>query len=167
MKRLLLPSFTLLALSLPIGSAAAATLTISGRVLPGTCTLTAPAITLDNVKADELKVGDNLLKQSTLNFTGCIGVAKATLSFDGTAADGDAQRWKNTASTDPARGVSVALLAGATGNVYLKKGDTGIEVPVTGATASYTLRAGYYLPMTSGVNAGAIQTAITVTALYD
>lgn len=167
MKRLMFPSFTLLALALPIGSAAAATLTISGRVLPGTCTLTAPAITLDNVKADELKVGDNLLKQSTLNFTGCIGVAKATLSFDGTAADGDAQRWKNTASTDPARGVSVALLAGATGNVYLKKGDTGIEVPVTGATASYTLRAGYYLPSTSGVNAGAVQTAITVTALYD
>lgn len=85
----------------------------------------APAITLDNVKADELKAGDNLLKQGTLNFTGCIGVAKA------------------------------------------KKGDTGIEVPVTDATASYTLRAGYYLPTTSGVNAGAVETAITVTALYD
>ncbi|WP_439448032.1 fimbrial protein [Stenotrophomonas sp. ATs4] len=147
--------------------ALSATLTINGRVLPGTCTLATPAITLDNVKADELVQGDNKLKQSTLNFTGCVGVAKAKLSFDGTAADGDAQRWKNTAATGPASGVSVSLLAGATGTTYLKKGDTGIEVPVTGNTANYVLRAGYYLPVAAGVNAGAVQTAITITALYE
>ncbi|HAL21565.1 MAG TPA: fimbrial protein [Stenotrophomonas sp.] len=144
-----------------------ATLTISGRVLPGTCTLAAPPIALDPIKADELVVGDNGLKASALNFTGCVGVSKATLSFSGTAADGDAQRWKNTASTGPAAGVSVALLAGPSGNTYLKNGDTGIEVTVTGATASYTLRAGYYAAALSGLQAGEVRTEITVTADYE
>ncbi|MGE8216886.1 MAG: fimbrial protein [Stenotrophomonas maltophilia] len=144
-----------------------ATLTISGRVLPGTCTLAAPAITLDPVKANDLTQGDNLLKAGALNFTGCVGVTKAVLSFDGTAADGDAARWKNTASTDAADGVSIALLAGATGNTYLKRGDTGIDVPVTGASASYALRAGYYLPVPGGLTAGAVQAEIVVTADYE
>lgn len=151
----------------PLALADTATLTISGTVLPGTCTLAAPPVTLDPVKADEVVQGDNALRQSALNFTGCVGVSKATLSFSGTAADGDAARWKNTAGTDPAGGVSVALLAGASGNTYLKDGDTGIEVPVTGATASYTLRAGYYVAAVAGIQPGAVQTDIIVTADYE
>lgn len=148
-------------------AAFAATLTITGRVLPGTCTLADAQISLDPVKANEMTVGANALKAGALNFTGCIGVTKATLTFDGTAADGDAERWKNTASTGPADGVSVALLAGATGTTYLKRGDSGIVVPVTGATTRYALRAGYYLPVLGGLTAGAVQTEITVTAAYD
>ncbi len=147
---------------------AQATLTISGRVLPGTCTLAAPAITLDPVKADEMTPGAaNRVKAGALNFTGCVGVSRARLSFDGTAADGDPERWKNTAATTPATGVTVALLAGATGNTYLKKGDADIPVAVSGATASYPLRAGYFIPNTSGINAGSISTEIVVTAAYD
>lgn len=164
-------SFLLLAatatMCLAASTASAATLTISGRVLPGTCTLTAPAIALDPVKADEMAQGDNKLKAGTLNFTGCVGVTKATLSFAGTAADGDAERWKNTATADAAVGVSVALLKGATGTDYIKNGDADIEVVVSGATASYPLRAGYYLPAVAGVNAGAVQTEIVVTADYE
>lgn len=144
-----------------------ATLTISGRVLPGTCTLAAPAIALDPVKADALVQGDNKLKAGALNFTGCVGVTKATLSFAGTAADGDAERWKKTAAADAAVGVSVALLKGATGTDYIKNGDADIEVVVSGATASYPFRAGYYLPAVAGLNAGAVQTAIVVTADYE
>lgn len=151
----------------PPAAADSATLTITGRVLPGTCTLAAPPIALDPIKADELVVGDNGLKASALNFTGCVGVSKAALSFSGTAADGDAQRWKNTASTDPAAGVSVALLAGASGNTYLKHGDTGIEVPVSGTTASYALRAAYYAAALTGLQAGEVRTEITVTADYE
>ncbi|EMR0602407.1 TPA: fimbrial protein [Stenotrophomonas maltophilia] len=147
---------------------AQATLTISGHVLPGTCTLAAPAITLDPVKADEMTPGAaNRVKAGALNFTGCVGVSRARLSFDGTAADGDPERWKNTAATTPATGVTVALLAGATGNTYLKKGDADIPVAVSGATASYPLRAGYFIPNTSGINAGNISTEIVVTAAYD
>lgn len=164
-------SFLLLAATatvcLAASTASAVTLTISGRVLPGTCTLTAPAIALDPVKADEMVQGDNKLKAGTLNFTGCVGVTKATLSFAGTAADGDAERWKNTAAADAAVGVSVALLKGATGTDYIKNGDADIEVVVSGATASYPLRAGYYLPAVAGANAGAVQTEITVTADYE
>ncbi|HEL4831122.1 TPA: type 1 fimbrial protein [Stenotrophomonas maltophilia] len=151
----------------PVALADSATLTISGRVLPGTCTLAAPAITLDPVKADEMTVGDNKLKAGVLNFTGCVGVVRARLSFDGTAADGDPLRWKNTAANDAAVGVTVALLAGNAGSTYLKKGDTNIPVVVSGTTAAYPLRAGYYLPSTSGINAGLVSTEIVVTADYE
>lgn len=147
---------------------AQATLTITGRVLPGTCTLAVPAIDLDPIKADEMTPGAaSSVKAGALNFTGCVGVSRARLSFDGTAADGDPERWKNTAATTPATGVTIALLAGATGNTYLKKGDTDIPVAVSGATASYPLRAGYFIPNTSGINAGNISTEIVVTAAYD
>lgn len=156
-----------LCLCAPTAFADQATLTITGRVLPGTCTLAAPTIALDPVKADELVQGDNKLKAGTLSFSGCVGVTKATLSFAGTAADGDPERWKNTAATDAADGVSIALLEGASGATYLKNGDTGIEVLVTGATASYALRAGYYLPSLGPVTAGAVQTEVVVTADYE
>ncbi len=132
----------MLALLMAASPASSQTLSISGRVLPGTCALATPAITLDSVKADALNVGNNNLKTSNLNFTGCIGVTKALLSFDGTAAEGDALRWKNTATSEPAKGLSIVLLAGASGSTPLKKGDKDIPVIVTGATASYTLRAG-------------------------
>lgn len=156
-----------LCLSAAHASADTATLTISGRVLPGTCTLAAPAVVLDPIKADELVQGDNKLTAGSLDFTGCVGVGKAKLSFAGTAADGDPERWKNTAPADAADGVSVALLAGASGSTYLKNGDSGIEVVVSGATASYPLRAGYYLPAAAGAGAGAVQTEIVVTADYE
>ena len=121
----------------PVALADSATLTITGRVLPGTCTLTAAPITLDPVKASDLTPGaDSQIKAGALEFNGCVGVSKAVLSFAGTAADGVAERWKNTATTDPASGVSISLLSGTTGTTYLKDGDTGIDVPVTGATGS-------------------------------
>lgn len=152
-----------------IASAARAdevTLVITGRVLPGTCTLVAPAIALDPIRAEELVPGDNRLKAGTLEFTGCVGVSKAVLSFDGTAATGDPERWENTATTDAAAGVSVALLAGASGNSYLKKGDTGIDIPVTGTTASYALRAGYYATSVDAARPGEVRAEVIVTADY-
>lgn len=151
----------------PAALADSATLTISGRVLAGTCTLAAPAIALDPIRADQLKQGVNQLKTGSLEFTGCVGVSKAKLSFAGMAADGDAERWKNTAAADAADGVSIALLAGNSGTTYLKNGDSGIDVPVTGASAHYELRTGYYLPAVAGVNAGVVETSITITADYE
>lgn len=152
----------------PLALADQATLTISGRVLPGTCTLTAAPISLDDVKASDLTPGtDTQIKAGALEFNGCVGVSKAVLSFDGTAADGDAERWKNTAATDAASGVSISLLSGTTGSNYLKDGDTGIEVPVTGATARYDLRAAYHAPTGAALSAGAVSTEIVVTADYE
>lgn len=162
-------SIVVLIASLAAGATASAqraTLTISGRVLPGTCTLSAPAITLDPVKASDLVTGDNALLAGALQFTGCIGVTKATLSFDGTPADGDPIRWKNTASSDAATGVSVALRAGASTGDYLKRGDSDVLV-ITGSTGSYPLRAGYYLAGTGGINAGQVQADVIVTAAYE
>ncbi|KAA9003902.1 type 1 fimbrial protein [Stenotrophomonas cyclobalanopsidis] len=151
----------------PAALADTATLTISGRVLPGTCTLAAPAIPLDTIRVDQAKVGDNAVKTGALNFTGCVGVARAKLSFDGTAASGDPQRWQNTATTDPATGIAVALLAGASGSTYLKKGDTGIVVTVSGASASYPLRAAYYVANVATLVPGTVRSDITVTAAYE
>ncbi|MFG6069073.1 fimbrial protein [Stenotrophomonas indicatrix] len=153
--------------SAPAALADTATLTISGRVLPGTCTLTAAPIALDPVKASDLTPGaDSQIKSGALEFIGCVGVTKAVLSFAGTPADGDATRWKNTEATDPASGVSISLLSGTTGSNYLKDGDTGIEVPVTGTTARYDLRAAYYLPTAAVPEAGGVSTEIVVTADY-
>ncbi|MDT3555734.1 fimbrial protein [Stenotrophomonas maltophilia group sp. msm1] len=152
----------------PLALADSATLTISGKVLPGTCTLNAAPIALDPVKASDLTPGaDSQIKAGALEFTGCVGVNKALLSFSGTAADGDAERWKNTAASDPASGVSISLLAGASGSIYLKDGDTGIDVPVTGAAARYDLRAAYFQPSGSAPSAGEVSTEIVVTADYE
>ncbi|HDS1511315.1 fimbrial protein [Stenotrophomonas maltophilia] len=159
---------TALLAAAPLALADQATLTISGRVLPGTCTLNAAPIALDAVKASDLTPGtDAQIKAGALEFTGCVGVSKAVLSFDGTPADGDAERWKNTAATDPASGVSISLLSGTTGNTYLKDGDTGIDVPVTGATARYDLRAAYHAPTGAALSAGEVSTEIVVTAAYE
>ena len=159
-------SFLLVAL-VPAAHAQSTTLSISGNVLPGTCTLTAPAIALDAVKADEMTAATPAkVKAGALNFTGCVGVKRARLSFDGIAASGDPERWENTAKTTPATGVSIALLSGSTGSNYLKKGSTA-TVTVGGATATYPLRAGYYIPTTGGINAGNVTTEIVITAAYD
>ena len=159
-------SVAALAGAAPPAMADTAALSIDGRVLAGTCTLTAPALALASIKADELVPGDNTLTAGALEFSGCIGVTKAVLSFDGVAADGDPLRWKNTAASTPATGVSIALLEGTNGSRYLKKGDTGIELVVSGATARFPLRAGYYLVGGSGVNAGLVHASIVVTAAY-
>lgn len=164
------PLYTLLAGALfsvsPSSQADSATLTISGRVDPGTCTLVAPALGLDPIRADQLKQGDNGLKATVLQLNNCIGVTRATLSFDGTAADGDAQRWKNTAVQGPANGLTVSLLSGTTGTTYLKKGDR-IPLTVTGTTAKLDVRGGYYLAAgAAGVAAGAVSAEITITATY-
>ncbi len=152
----------------PVALADQATLTITGHLLPGTCTLTAAPIALDAVKVSDLTPGtDAQIKAGALEFTGCVGVNKAVLSFDGTAADGDSERWKNTAATDPAGGVSISLLSGTTGNNYLKDGDTGIDVPVTGANARYDLRAAYHAPTGAALSAGEVSTEIVVTAAYE
>jgi len=162
-------SCTLLTVALcgasPTSQADSATLTISGRVNPGTCTLVASAVVLDTLRADQLKQGDNALKASTLQLNNCLGVTTATLSFEGTAADGDKDRWKNTAVQGPASGIAVSLLSGTTGTTYLKKGDK-IPVKVTGASAKLEIRSGYYLAAAAGVSAGAVSTEITVTADY-
>jgi len=152
----------------PLALADTATLTISGRVLPGTCTLSDARITLDPVKASDLTPGaDSQITPGALEFTGCAGVSRALLSFAGTAADGDANRWKNTEATDPAGGVSISLLSGLTGNTYLKDGDSGIDVAVSGATARYPLRAAYYVSPGAPVSGGEVRADITVTADYE
>lgn len=150
----------------PPAMADTAKLTISGRVSAGTCVLTAAPIALDAVKANVLKVGDHGLKNGTLALNSCVGVTKAKLTFEGIAADADVDRWKNTAGTDAAKGVSIVLLSGATGSDNLKKGDS-VGVAVTGATASYALRAGYHVKNLAELGTGVVESAITVTAAYE
>lgn len=144
-----------------------ATLTINGRVLPGTCTVAAAPISLDAIRADQLVHGENALKDSTLELTGCVGVSAAELSFDGTADATNANVWKNTAVTGAARGLAIALLSGSSGTTYVKKGDT-LSVAISGNAGSLAVRAGYHLSATdaAAVVAGALRTEIVITAVY-
>jgi type 1 fimbria pilin len=147
--------------------AATATLTISGRVQPGTCTLAAGPINLAAIRADQLRTGDNALQDHTLQLTGCVGVSTAELSFDGAADPANANVWKNTAGTAAARGLAIALLSGSSGTTYVKKGDK-LSVAISGNAGSLALRAGYHLSAAdaSAVFAGALQTEIVITAVY-
>jgi len=144
-----------------------ATLTISGRVQPGTCIVAAAPISLDAIRADQLVHGDNALKDSTLQLTGCVGVSSAELSFEGTADPANAEVWKNTAPAGAADGLAIALLSGSSGTTYVKKGDT-LPVAISGNGGSLGVRAGYHLSATgpAAVTAGALQTEIVITAVY-
>lgn len=157
-------SFLLLALA-PCAYADTATLSITGRVLPGTCVLTVPSIALPPVKANDLVERNNLLQPATLELTSCVGVTQASLTFDGVAEAFDAELWKNTATTGAAINVSFAVLQGSTGTTYIKKGTT-LTVPVAGGTASQQIRVGYYRTGSRGITAGVMAADITVTASY-
>ena len=149
----------------PVAQADSAVLNITGRVLAGTCVLTAAPVALPAVKANDLADRLNNPQNATLNLDGCVGVTRATLVFDGTAESFDAELWKNTATTGAASGVSFAILQGSSGTTYIKNG-TKLEVPVSGATARQPIRVGYYRTAGQGINAGAMSAEITITASY-
>jgi type 1 fimbria pilin len=68
----------------PLAHADSATITVTGKVLPGTCTMANVPVALADIDATDLKAGhDNGLTPAVLNFTGCVGVP-ASISFDGT-----------------------------------------------------------------------------------
>lgn len=143
--------------------ASAATLTIDGELRAGTCSLSAPAVTLPAMPANTLKEGDNSLVEVDLALTGCVGVKKATLTFDGTAAPNDGDRWENTGA---AEGVSLSLLKEKTGTTYIKKGDTQV-LTVAADTATFPMRAGYFYTKGSALAAGTVAASITITAAYE
>ena len=164
LKKLLIASPMLVAI-LPAARADTATLTISGRVLPGTCVLAAPAVKLPDVKANDLVDTTNQLQNVTLTLRSCVGVRRATLAFDGTAESFNADLWKNTATTSAATGVSFVILQGTTGTTPIKKGTT-LDVTVSGASVDQVIRAGYYRTAGQGINAGVMSADITITASY-
>lgn len=151
----------------PPARADTATITVTGRVLPSTCTMGNLTVALDDIEAGDVTPGQaSGLKPGVLNFTGCAGVASVDLSFDGTADAAQDNHWQNSAASGPASGVAVALLEGASGTTYLQKGAT-TTVPVAGAsTAKLDVRAGYYRKSGTAMTAGAVSTQVTVTAVY-
>ncbi|WP_312736386.1 fimbrial protein [Stenotrophomonas sp.] len=161
----------LIAALLMLGAAAqahadSATITVTGKVLPGTCTMANVPVTLDEIDATDLKTGhDNGLKPAVLNFTGCVGVSSVDLSFDGTADAAQDGHWLNQA-TGGATGVAVALLDGTTGSVFLKKGDKKTITINGAATGKLDMRTGYYRKTGTLLKAGDVSTQITVTADY-
>lgn len=162
----------LLSITLLLGIAAQAqastgTITVTGRVLPGTCTLANLPIALADIDATALKTGhDNGLRSAVLNFTGCVGVTSIDLSFDGTDDTAQDGHWKNGATNGAASGVAVALLDGTTGSVFLKKGATKTIAVNGAATARLNVRAGYYRKAGTLLTAGTVSSQITVTAAY-
>lgn len=142
-----------------------AKITVTGKVLPGTCTMNPAPVTLDDIDATDLKAGhENGLKTAELNFTGCVGVASVDLTFDGAADATQDGHWLNQA-TGGATGVAVALLEGATDD-FLKKGDKKTITINGAATGKLEMRAGYYRKSGTLLKAGEVSTSITVTAVY-
>ncbi|WP_414495844.1 fimbrial protein [Stenotrophomonas maltophilia] len=143
-----------------------ATITVTGKVLPGTCTMANVPVTLADIDASDLKTGhDNGLKPAVLNFTGCVGVTSVDLTFDGAADAAQDGHWLNQAASG-ATGVAVALLDGTTGSTFLQKGAKK-TVPVNGAaTGKLDMRTGYYRKAGTLLKAGDVSAQITVTADY-
>lgn len=150
----------------PVAQADTATITVTGKVLPGTCTMANVPVTLADIDAADLKAGhDNGLKPAVLNFTGCVGVSSVDLTFDGSADAAMDGHWQNQA-VGGASGVAVALLDGATGSAFLQKGAKK-SIAVNGAaTGKLDVRAGYYRKAGTLLKAGDVSTQITVTADY-
>nr|WP_313226909.1 fimbrial protein [Stenotrophomonas pavanii] len=143
-----------------------ATITVTGKVLPGTCTMANVPVTLADIDATDLKTGhDNGLRPAVLNFTGCVGVTSVDLTFEGTADAAQDGHWLNQA-TGGATGVAVALLDGTTGNDFLQKGAKKTVAVNGAATAKLDMRAGYYRKAGTLLKAGDVSTQITVTADY-
>jgi type 1 fimbria pilin len=144
-----------------------ASITVTGKVLPGTCTLTDVPVTLDEIDATDFKNGhDNKLKPAALNLTGCVGVTSVELTFDGTADPAQDGYWQNLAASNRAEGVAVTLMDGPTGIEALLKGSKK-TVPINGgATGKLEMRAGYYRKSGTLLKAGEVSTSITVTAVY-
>ncbi|WP_414554059.1 fimbrial protein [Stenotrophomonas forensis] len=158
----------LLIAAAPLAHADSATITVTGKVLPGTCTI-APtvAVALDDIDATDLKAGhDNGLKPAVLNFTSCVGVAGIDLTFDGTDDAAQDGHWKNLASTGGATGVAVALLEGTAGDVFLKKAAKRSVVVNGATTAKFDMRTGYFRDASTPLTAGTVSSQITVTAAY-
>ena len=151
----------------PLAHADSATITVTGKVLPGTCTMANVPVALDDIDAADLKAGhDNGLKTATLNFTGCVGVGSIDLTFNGTGDAAQDGHWKNDAPTGGATGVAVALLDGPTGPSFIKDGGTK-QVAVNGAaTAKLDMGVGYFRKAGTPLVAGAVRAQITVTADY-
>lgn len=144
-----------------------ATITVTGKVLPGTCTMANVPVILDEIDATDLKAGhDNKLKTATLNFTGCVGVGSIALTFDGTDDAAQDGHWINKATPGGASGVALALLDGPTGPAFLKKGATKTVTVNGAATAKLDMGVGYYHKAGTLLKAGNVATEITVTADY-
>lgn len=144
-----------------------ATITVTGRVLPGTCTLT-PGIpvVLDEISATDLKSGhDNGLKPAVLAFTGCVGVSSIDLTFDGAVDATQDGHWQNQVA-DGATGVAVALLEGTRGTTFLQKGTKRTITLKGAADGKLDVRAGYFRKAGTLLKAGELSAQITVTAAY-
>ncbi len=146
-----------------------ATLTFTGNVLPGTCTVTPNvAVTLDNIQLHELRPGNVNLgyqKPAVLHFTNCVGVSTVEVSFDGTADPTQGNQWRNLA-VDGAANVAVILLEGASGNTTLQKGMKRTVAIGGAATGRLDMRTSYYNHPGTVPTQGDVSTQITVIADY-
>ncbi|WP_049456305.1 fimbrial protein [Stenotrophomonas maltophilia] len=151
----------------PLAHAQTANITVTGKVLPGTCTMANVPVALADIDATDLKAGhENGLRPAALNFTGCVGVGSIELTFNGTDDAAQDGHWKNGATTGGATGVAVALLDGTTGTAFLKKAARKTIAVNGAATAKLDMRSGYYRKAGTPLVAGAVSTQITVTASY-
>jgi len=169
MKTLHLVLVALLFGTAPHAHADSATLTFTGKVLPGTCTVTPKvAVTLNNVMLNELIPGNANLrfqKPVVLDFNDCVGVNSVEVTFDGTPDPTQAGQWKNLAPAG-ATNVAVLLLEGTSGNITLNQGMKRTVTIGGAATGRLDMRASYYNHPGTVPTPGDVSAQIIVIADY-
>jgi len=146
-----------------------ADITITGTIRAGTCSVAAiPDQTLPEVSASEFPAsGELIASQKTfgLALTGCSGVTGASINFTGTAAVGDAGRFRNTAAS-PAPGVGIYLYRTTPPAAGIAP-NTATSVTFAGASYTLGLRASLWkLSAATPVTMGAVGTTITANITY-
>lgn len=167
MKPLTLASFALLLLTTaPSAFAQDATVTVNGRILPGTCNLSNANVVLDEVRADLIPDAaeyQQSRKGFSLEFTGCAGVTRATVTPVALAADENSSLFKNTAA-NPASGVGLAIRIPSPAALVVP--NVARTWNITGASLSIAMQASYY-GIAGPKSAGDVGANITLDVSYE
>lgn len=152
----------------PTAMAESATITVTGRILPGTCTLGDIALPLNEIRASDIELKENEKKTLTLKFRDCIGVGSVDMTFNGTPHESDADLYRNDA-VNGTQGIGIALTEkGVSGSArWLKNGATR-NVPIRSGAADFDMEAAYYRGASfDPIFASDVSAAITVNLVYN
>ncbi|KAF1008056.1 MAG: Laminin-binding fimbrial subunit ElfA [Luteibacter sp.] len=148
------------------------TITLTGRVTAGTCTVTNPTITMPDVSAKDMTAPGRIVASNTpltIQLSGCSGVTGARLTFGGTAdRDTDVTTvFKNKATTGAAPHTAIWLghTSCTTSSNDLSPGATR-DHTFTSGTFSIPLCAAYYAKSTGVVKAGTFSSTFNVLITY-
>lgn len=160
----------LLATSGSVAAQSSTTITVTGSVTPGTCSVAAVPVTIDPVRLDQLllvssggEVTDSR-KPFNIAFTGCSGVSNVDMRFTGTAVA--TNFFANATGTGRATNVAVQLnrVSGTTHTRIIPGGTHSAAISGVGHTQNMSVALAR--PNATAPTVGTVQTQITVNLTY-